>query len=290
MIAITGGSGLVGEDICRKLDSLGLDFISISRDHKGITEKKHLSFDLSGSDDLYQRLDSPPELFIHLAAAVPGKNGISDSPALGIINSRIDQQIHNAVTVFNSKVIYFSTTSLYNLNELEFHNEDSAPLTKGSPYLASKLMGEEIFSKLNSTILRIPSPVSFFTHKNQNVLQHFLNLSKQGTDIPIWGSGKREQDFITADDISDAVLIATESTPVGLFNITSATPTTMTRLATEIVSVTQRGSIIFTDNLDPCEGELARFSNSKAETMLGWKPKHALHELISILYESGDPN
>lgn len=287
MILVTGSSGLVGSEICRLLDESGLSYFTISRDKTFDTKTENVTFDLSGGDSLFKNLPYYPDEIIHLAAAIPQKLGASDNANLKQTNERIDHQIHEVASALCSHVTYFSTTSLYDLRSNQVQHEQTTIETKHSNYLLSKLNGENKFMSLNSTIFRIPSPVGKTSAKNENVLQHFLALAKNDNEIPIWGTGNREQNFISTSDIAAAVLSSIKLRPKGIFNIANEQAITMRGLAETITELVGKGKITSSPYEDPCEGEFARFSIDKANEFFGWRPTQSVSDIVTNLNKHG---
>ena len=82
-------------------------------------------------------------------------------------------------------------------------------------YTLSKITGE-LFCKMMTergiaaTSLRIPSPYGEYSEQ-ENVLSIFTKKALNDDDIPIFGTGQREQNFIYVGDIINAIKLTIDN-------------------------------------------------------------------------------
>ncbi|MFY7790992.1 MAG: NAD-dependent epimerase/dehydratase family protein [Polynucleobacter sp.] len=276
MIVVTGAKGVIGSAVVAQLLARGIEVIAISRE----------VFDLSKGNDLASYISKKPEVIIHLAAAVPHSARYPDTNESALLTRSIDNCVLNAVNKWNCRVIYASTCSLYDKRSNYVMFEDSPLLVRAeSQYMKTKSEGEAIFAKSKSyAILRVPAPIGPGLPKSV-VAKQFFDLATVHQSIRIWGSGKREQNYVDVGDIASAMINAAYSKVNGVFNIAANAPTTMISLAMTIVAVVGKGSIEFADNPDPLEYENARYSNRRAHDLLSWSPKISLKDSIKSMQE-----
>jgi len=274
MIVVTGVNGMIGREVLNQLSSVGVQVLSISRD----------VFDLSEGKNLTCFINERPSAIIHLAAAVPHSLHYPDNEISSNLTRRIDKCVYDAARVWNCRVVYASTCSLYDKSTEEVKSEDSSICPRlDSAYLKAKIEGEHIFSQLDSyALMRLPAPIGPELPKKV-VAKFFFDLACKGMSITLWGSGLREQNYVDVKDIANAMIKAAYSNVKGPFNIAADTPTTMKMLAASIVNIVGRGRVEFVDKPDPLEYERARYFNGRARSLLDWYPVTSLEKSINSM-------
>ena len=272
MIVVTGAKGTIGRAVVAQLSVVGFPVAAISRD----------IFDLSAEKDLTSVIDGRPRAIIHLAAAVPHSPHYLDTDASSELTRRIDRCVNYAARIWDCRVIYASTCSLYDKLTEEVKFEESPIFVRpDSPYIKAKSDGEDMFSQLDSyALMRVPAPIGPGLPSTV-VAKRFFDLACTGKAISLWGSGLREQNYVDVSDIADVMIKAATVKVNGLFNIAADEPTTMRTLATTMVKVIGRGSVEFLGTTpDPLENERTRYSNRRARSVLGWSQVVSLEDSI----------
>jgi UDP-glucose 4-epimerase len=260
-IWLTGSRGLVGREVKRHLENRGLNVLT---DYSEVGSRVDLC-----TIELGELIHEPPTHIVHVAAAIPSSRG-TDDQALFDTNRQIDRNVLRAALRWNAKTIYISTCGLYLRDRLSWQTESSRVLPR-SPYFESKKVGEEEFLRLRGgVVLRISSPYGDGLPANI-VLGKFIQRAKKGLPIVVWGSGRREQDFVSTSDVATAIEAALTSRSEGVFNIAAGEPTTMLDLAHQISAIT-RTPVHLAGQPDPSEFERIRISVSKAKAQLAWAP------------------
>ena len=277
MIVVTGAKGIIGRAVVAQLLAAGITVKEISRN----------IFDLSAGNSLTSFIGDRPAAIIHLAAAVPHSSRYPDTDASAELTRRIDCCVSDAARAWNCRVVYASTCSLYDKRSEDTMFEDSPVLVRSnSPYMKAKNEGEALFAKQSSSaIMRVPAPIGPGLPTSV-VAKRFFDLASVGQPIRLWGSGKREQNFVDVMDIADVMIKAAVSEANGMFNIAADEPTTMLNLARAVVKVLGRGSVEFSGRTDPLEEEHARYSNKRARDLLRWRPKIPLEDSIRSMRET----
>lgn len=277
MYIVTGSTGLIGRaviSLLRKSES-----VVVALDHSSDPPEKWREF--------VRAFDTPPLGIVHLAAAVPRPPGRPDSAARGQLTRRVDQVVLDIAEEFNTHVVYASGCSLYSDELYSPMAEEDAPQVSQkvslSPYLQAKLAGEKSFlATKRATVLRISNPVGFGI-SGSSVLGIFLNSARAGRLIEVWGSGNREQNYVHASDIAEAVKRSLGLRESGLFNIAGQEPTTMLELARMVASGFPGAGVVFSQQNDPGEYHRARFATDRAKNRLGWAPKIGIRESVANL-------
>ena len=264
MIIIVGGRGFIGRAIIKKLIKSKKDFISVSMDDCDLTTTNLSEYMASISS-------SKPSIIIHLAAVTPFGKNLHDGFKEAENTKRIDLNIYRTAELWDAKVIYASTLSLYNkFRKGPYFENSELSSCDGSNYLKAKLQGETLFLNSNKNIiLRLPTPIGFGVPKT-TVAGIFLEKAYKDNVLEIWGSGLREQNYVDIEDIALAFEKALNSKAHGIFNIASPYPTTMKDLAFLIVSIFQKGRIEIIKKHDALRYQKASYNCDKARENFGW--------------------
>jgi nucleoside-diphosphate-sugar epimerase len=277
VIIVTGSLGVIGRVLMARLSLDGVEAVGV---HRGV-------FDLASGSSLVAFIGRRPEAILHLAAAVPHSTHYPDIELSAAKTRTADRTVRDAALEWGCRVIYASTCSLYDKHTATVKFED-IPVVKrlDGPYMQAKYEGEKMFGALNHhSILRIPAPIGPGL-PDTVVAKRFFNQAVAGQTIRIWGTGKREQNYVDIHDIADMFLKAAFSTSRGIFNISANVPTTMLELATIMTRIIPGASFELADALDPLEHEYTRYSNARAREILGWEPSTSLEDSIRSMYKA----
>ncbi len=277
MIVVTGASGVIGRVLMARFCSDGIEAVGVRRE----------AFDLASGASLATFIGRRPEAVVHLAAAVPHATHYPDSEASAAKTRAADRTVRDAVLEWGCRVVYASTCSLYDKHAATVKVEETPVAVRpDSPYMQTKHEGEKIFGALAShSILRVPAPIGPGL-PDTVVAKRFFNQAVAGQTIRVWGTGKREQNYVDVRDIADMFLRAAHSTSLGVFNISADAPTTMLELAAVMAKVIPRASFELAGVPDPLEQEYTRYSNARAREVLGWVPTASLEDSIRSMYET----
>lgn len=263
MIVVTGAGGVIGRALMLRLRAERLPCVGLGRDA------------FTGGGSLAARLPRRPSALVHLAAVVPQPPVIADDQSNATQTRQVDGQVLEAAQRWDCPVVYASGCSLYPKNTENSKSEEEAQLAvrQASPYLAAKQDGEKAFlDSGRATVLRISAPLGPGL-PSCTVAMRFLLAARTGGEIGIWGSGRREQNYVDVSDIADALVRSVILRPTVLINIAADRPVTMLELAKETVNACGCGSVSMLGNLDPHDCEPARYANQRAIELLGWRPQ-----------------
>jgi UDP-glucose 4-epimerase len=285
LIVITGADGIVGRAICALLRAEAVDFLPIVRTRKVYTHPNALVLNLADSAEVSILPAQRIKAIVHLAAAVPHSSYYPDNAESAQLTCSIDQNLLAYSRRVDCPVVYMSTCGLYNKSSTDLKVEDSSEIGIQSPYFGAKYQGEKLFSnEALAVILRLAAPIGP-GQKASVVLSRFLMAGRRNAPLRLWGSGKREQNFIDVRDVARLIHQTILHPKDGVLNVASEKPTTMFDLATSVVKVLQMGTVVFDDRVDPREDETARYSIQKAYELYGWTPIYSLEDSIKMIAE-----
>lgn len=145
------------------------------------------------------------------------------------------------------KLITASSASIYGLADEFPTSEKHHPYNNCTLYGAAKVFNEGLLSSfndmfgLNYVVLRyfnVYGPRMDIFGVYTEVFIRWMDAISQGQPPSIFGDGKQTMDFIYVDDIARANILAAQSSVSGqAFNVASGTETSLTDLATALLTV-----------------------------------------------------
>jgi len=294
-VLVTGASGLVGNFIISKLIEIReVTLFAQSRNSSDFINSSlninFLEIDLTSEKANEEILTILPHVIIHCAAQIPtdlfGDEYCSD------LNRKIDKNIYLIAQRCNSKVIFLSSTAIYEKSIMPW--SESQPVSPISSYAKQKLSSEITFSQLQipCVSLRITSPYGGLQNAKRNVLYKFMHTAMLNEPLRVYGSGKRNQNFIFAGDIADVIKIILikylEGFDIsGIFNIACDSTISMRDLAKLIVRIVGGGEVVSIDGFNEEDQIMPKVDISKANDLLNWNPntkiEDGIHHLITML-------
>lgn len=244
-------------------------------------------------DQLVSRVDA----VVHCAAQTSVVKSIED-PLLDAQNNVIGTlNLLEAARRSKSleRFIYVSSAAVYGFPKYVPIDEDH-PCKPVSPYGVSKL-GGEFYARVFHELYGVPTvcirPFNVYGDGCSNpeysgVVQKFLDRISKGLPPVIYGDGKQTRDFVHVRDVADIIVLAIEcGEAVGkTFNCGTGGVVSINELARMMISLSGR-------DLKPeySEGGSGDIKHScanitKAEKMLGFKPKISLEEGLIELFQN----
>jgi UDP-glucose 4-epimerase len=282
MIAVTGADGLVGREVCGFLCQQGHEVVPVIRCWQSWSSRNSVICSSEESEGWDHLAKLPILQIVHLAAAVPHSAHYTDDEASASLTMKIDRQVHMLAEHKAARVIYMSTCGLYQKCDPTFKDE-TAEVHPTTPYFRAKLEGERLMlKKPNRLVFRLSAPIGPGMQPSL-VVARLLKTAQEGGELEVWGTGRREQDFIDVRDCATAITKAVGAKHRGILNLASGRPVTMEALARTIVSIVGRGGFRITGHIDPKEGETARYRIDATMAALAWSPAHNLHDSLAWL-------
>ncbi len=296
---VTGGAGFIGSHLVDSLLKKGynitvLDNFSTGRpqnlshviDRIGLVE-----CDISKSgkwEELFKKVD----YVFHLAA-------LADIvPSIESPNEYYQSNVNGTFNVLEAcrknrvkKIIYSASSSCYGIPD-EYPTRENAEIRPQYPYALTKYLGERLvmhwcqiygLPAVSLRFFNVYGPRSRTSGTYGAVFGVFLAQKLAGKPFTVVGDGEQTRDFTFVTDVVDAIINSATSDVSGeILNIGSRNTYSVNRLVEllggEIVNIPKR----------PGEPECTWADITKAQRLLGWKPKISLDEGVRILLDKID--
>ena len=291
---LAGGHKVIGVDNFN-------DYYSPSQKQTNISRNlKHPNFTLVTTDisssNLYQRINALThqriDAIIHLAA----RAGVRSSIQQPLLYEKVNvggtlKMLELAKELKVKRFIFGSSSSVYGNNTPVPFREDATCDQPISPYAATKRSGELLcytysnLYKISTTVLR------FFTvygprNRPDMAAFKFMDSIIKGKPIDFYGQNT-SRDYTFVDDIVDGILSAINTVPDNfeIFNLGNSSPTKLSEFINIIEKITGKKAILIKKELPQGDVQTTYADISKADKILGWKPKVNLKIGISQLWE-----
>ncbi len=296
-LLVTGGAGFIGANFVRAALAAGYEVTVLDNFSQG-TEAyvEGLPMRLVRGDildrDLVAQEVADHSMVVHLAAQTGVPSSLDDPRRDCEINVIGTLNILEACRVSNgeSRRFVFASSNAPLGRQKPPATEDKAPLPV-SPYGASKLAGEAYCLAyqgswgIETVALRFGNVYGpFSAHKGSVVAKFIKDLNAAGR-VTIDGSGEQTRDFIYAEDLCDALLLALKRPASGeIFQIATGIETSIAELARHLSSVAKRDLQVA--HAPARIGDVQRNYSliAKARQILGWEPKTSLAEGLVRTY------
>ena len=319
-ILVTGGCGMIGSNLVKRLVKEGNDVYVIDNLWRGKLEYLNdetgkpvidldthfFNIDLSVGNEC-DRVVFNVDYVIHLADIVAGIDYVfGNQGELFRLNNLINTHVFNSVRkagkdrvkglIYVGTACSFPLTRQNSLDVVPLKEEELFPALPESAYGWSKLMGQ-----IELGFLEKETGIPCCTLMFHNVYGSPCDYGERSQVIPalirkavnypkepfnVWGSGSQGRAFIHVDDIVEALCLALEKGwGHDYIQIGPSVCTSIKEIAETIVKISGKNIEIVYDTTKP-EGDKARSADyTKAKTILGWEPKVALKDGLRQQYE-----
>lgn len=288
-ILITGSNGFIGTYLNESIKKQNIGQVYGIGKRKQKDQEQYIGLDITANDFVDRAWNCIPNCntIIHLAASLDMNNGY-DNIETNCIGT---YHICKLAEVWKSKtIIYMSSQPVIGM-PMQLPITEEHIVNPGSLYHITKYTGEQIIKLysqkgITGIILRIPSPVGVGMNMN-TFLPYMIKKCIKNEDIVLYGTGKRQQNYIDVRDVVEAIKLAMGYDKSNIFNIAARKPISNLDLAKKCVEVTKSNSkIVFADIEDKEENYIWNISVQKAERELGYVPCYNIEESIKWIYDS----
>ncbi|MDB4779798.1 NAD-dependent epimerase/dehydratase family protein [Akkermansiaceae bacterium] len=318
-ILVTGGAGMIGSNLVKKLvednndvyviDNLWRGKLDYLRNEDGEfvlpIDTNFFEMDLATAN-IASEIVSEMDYIIHLADIVAGidyvfKNQGSLFRQNNLINSNIITTVRESPNpikgfIYIGTACSFPLTRQNSVDAIPLREDELYPALPESAYGWSKLMGQYETELLEKEV-GIPT-CSLMLHnvygapcdfgERSQVIPALIRKAVNYPDEPfnVWGSGEQGRAFIHVDDIVDGIVLALEKGwSQGPIQLGPSVCTSIKEVAEAVVEISGKEINVFYDVSKP-EGDKGRSADfSKAKRILGWEPTVGLLEGLSNQYE-----
>jgi UDP-glucose 4-epimerase len=286
-VLVTGGLGLIGSNLVKKLKSENHNVITLDL-------KPEADYVLDISKDDLSQIKEDIDIIYHLAAQPFGR-GSEEDPFKDLdFNTKGTLNVCYLAKSKNvSQVIYTSTMAVYGDNEYAWEDSDLDPL---SNYAVSKLYGEFCIKKFAKdvgfkyTIFRVWNtygPGQDISNPFKGVVSAFATQAVKGNKINVTGSLNRFRDIIYVDDVVNALKMSLTFENSNTFNLSTGVKTTIKELIDTIIKVLGKNKEDFIiENVGGHLGDQQGcVGNNKKLIKKGWEIKYDLETGINKFIE-----
>lgn len=275
-IIVTGANGFIGTNLVKKLlSNKELSIVLISNTNNANEEffrekqKENLPLtfytaDIRDSKTITKIFTHEKgDTCIHLAAKISVADSIKNP------NETIDINVNGTVNVLEAcyasqirNFIFASSAAVYG-DVAKLPIREDAPLAPLSPYGSSKMLAEQKVLSYqasgkvpNAIILRIFNVYGRRQHNETDVISKFAARLSNGLSPLIYGDGGQTRDFISVDDVVNAILLSMKRIDASKAKLTSPPVFNVgTGKATSIKVIAQKMIEIFGLELRPIQLE-----------------------------------
>ncbi|RKY30479.1 MAG: SDR family NAD-dependent epimerase/dehydratase [Candidatus Omnitrophota bacterium] len=296
-ILITGGAGFIGSHLCKFYLERGNEVWCIDNLSTGDIENieelfKNPDFKFLKKDLINLDIDKLPtdfDFIIHLASPASPSDYFKYPVETLKVNSIGTEKMLLLALRCDAKFLFSSTSEVYGDPLIPVQNEEYwgnvNPVGERSPYDEGKRFGEAITMaykrkyNVNTRIVRI-----FNTYgpkmriDDGRVIPNFICQAIRNLPITIYGDGEQTRSFCYIDDLVDGIARIMEKDYHLPINLGNPEEFSILQLAKIIKELTSSDSpIVFKPPL-PDDPKRRKPDITKAQKILGWKPKISLEE------------
>ena len=304
---ITGGSGYFGSLLRDRLRARGQAVrvfdLSDADDRPG--DVSFVRGDIRDVAQVKQAVNGC-EVVYHCVAQVPLAK---DKDLFHSVNVQgTENLLAAAVAAKTPKVIYVSSSAVFGVPKSNPATEETPP-SPGEAYGRAKLEGESLCHQhaqrgLDVTVIR---PRTIMGHGRLGIFQILFEWIREGYNVPVFGGGDNVYQFIHADDLAEACLLAAARPGATTYNCGAAKFGTMREALEKLCTHAKTGSKVRSVPMAPAVavmqltstlglsplgayhalmyGRSLYFDIGKAQRELNWSPRFSTDEMFAQSYD-----
>lgn len=302
-VVITGGAGLIGSTIIKRLLDQGDQVVCVDNlvtgswdniaawveagDIEFINHDVSKPFYLDSAVDVVMHFASPasPKDFSELPIQIMKVGGLGTHNTLGLARAN------------NARYLLASTSEVYGdplvHPQVETYWGNVNPIGPRGVYDEAKRFAEALtmaYHRHHGLDVRIARIFNTYGPSMRlldgRVVSNFLVQALQGKPLTVYGDGQQTRSFCYVDDEVDGLLRLLDSDYVGPVNIGNPVEFTMLELAQEVNEVTGADVPVVFQPLPVDDPAQRQPDITLAKTLLGWEPKTRLRDGLSLTAEA----
>ena len=297
-VLVTGGAGLLGTSLTKRLIDLGL-LVTSTYYHRSpvkLSEANYQRYDFTQYRDCLEATKGQDYVII-CAVQASGVAGVRQSPTAtillnlnihaGLLEACCENGIEKAVWISSSTVYQ---EAFYPIREDQLDlNKPTYELYQGIGWVYRYLesLARCYYDKrgLNIGVIRTTSiygPYDRFDDQKSHVIPALIKRALNKEDpFVVWGNGQTVRDFIYVDDLVEGVLKVLDQYCIAEpINVSDGTPVNIEQLVETILAVCDHSVPLQYDLTKPTAVPYRVLDNTKADTLLGKIDKTPLEEGI----------
>ena len=298
-VLVTGGAGLIGSNLVRRLLEINVDKIIVIDDLSAsakwiLPEDQRVTFiqgTVLNEEILKRAFVERPNYVFHLAAHFANQKAVEYPEDNLLVNGLGTLKLLRWSHFLNVERFIFTSSgcATYGSRAPVPLKEDFVTLHLDTPYQIHKFLGELYCNFFNdywglSTVrlrlFNVYGPGGL-PGRYKNVIPNFLFWALQGKPLPITGTGNETRDFTFVEDLVDGLLRggAIPEAAGEAINLGSGIETKVIDLANMINKITgNKAGIVYKTKRSWDKGTRRVASIEKARKILGYDPKVKLEE------------
>jgi nucleoside-diphosphate-sugar epimerase len=306
-VLITGGSGYFGSLLRDRLKAHGQ---GVRIFDLADAEDRTKDVEFAGGDIRNEKQVADAcagcEVVYHCVAQVPLAK---DKLLFESVNIQGTENLLEAALAAKArKVIYVSSSAVFGAPKSNPVNEKTTP-TPAEAYGRAKLEGETLCKKYSQQGLDISviRPRTIMGHGRLGIFQILFEWIRTGYNVPVLGKGDNVYQFVHADDLADACILAAGRAGAATYNCGTDRFGTMREVLENLCAHAKTGSKVKSVPMSPAVrfmnltstlglsplgpyhammyGRSLYFDITKAKMELDWKPKFSNNEMFVQSYE-----
>ena len=278
-VLVTGASGFIGSNLCRRLSKDGAEVHAVSRTIQPLRQLSVATWQLDASD--FGRLRSlyaevKPQIVFHLAGHVQGSRN------LDLVGPTLSG---NLVTTVNLLIVAAElgcerVVLTGSQDEPDPGESDAASFVPSSPYAASKFAGNA-YARMFRALYQLPVTFGriFMAYgpgqRDIKKLIPYTILSLERGETPKMSSGSRPLDWIYVDDVLDGLILLSQSphTEGQVVHLGTGVTHTARQAVEKIVALMGSSVTPIFGALQDRQLEKGRYADvAGTEARVGWRP------------------
>ena len=297
---VTGGCGFIGSHVVDRLVERGDEVVVVddlaTGDAANLNSAARLVPGSVLDAALLRNAVDGADVVFHLAALPRVERSLEDPVGTHRVN--VDGTLNVLEAARDAgvgRIVYSSSSSVYGDQDTHLMREDMTP-NPLSPYALQKLLGEQYVSMfapvygiaaVSLRYFNVYGPRQPLEGEYALVIGKFLDASRSGRPLTVYGDGEQTRAYSHVDDVVSASLLAAEAgVPHGrntVLNVGTGVETSVNQLATMI-----GGDVVHVVPNPRGDAEERRKAadSSRAASVLGWEPTVSLEEgLVALMTE-----